>query len=97
MKAIRTKLSETNPERVDVFKAGAEGEVTKILTTFKDWDLYTGESVNSEDAMIALRNFREDGITPYMLFWKDGLIEEKVVGCVKDIVMVQGYVHINSN
>lgn len=29
--------------------------------------------------MIALMNFREDGITPYMLFFKDGIIEEKVV------------------
>ena len=34
------------------------------------------------DAMICLMNFRDDGITPYMLFWKDGLIEEKVVSGV---------------
>lgn len=31
------------------------------------------------DAMIALLNYREDGITPYMLFFRDGLIEEKQV------------------
>ena len=29
--------------------------------------------------MIALLNYREDSVTPYMLFWKDGLVEEKVV------------------
>ena len=29
--------------------------------------------------MVALMNFREDGVTPYMLFFKDGLVEEKVV------------------
>ena len=29
--------------------------------------------------MVALMNYREDGITPYMLFFKDGVVEEKVV------------------
>ena len=29
--------------------------------------------------MVALMNFREDGVTPYMLFFKDGVVEEKVV------------------
>ena len=29
--------------------------------------------------MVALLNFREDGLTPYMLFFRDGLVEEKVV------------------
>ena len=29
--------------------------------------------------MVALLNFHEDGLTPYMLFFQDGLIEEKVV------------------
>ena len=29
--------------------------------------------------MVVLMNYREDGVTPYMLFFKDGLIEEKVV------------------
>lgn len=33
--------------------------------------------------MIALMNFREDGITPYMLFFKDGLVEEKCVSKAK--------------
>ena len=28
-------------------------------------------------------NFREDGITPYMLFFKDGLVEEKCVSKAK--------------
>ena len=29
--------------------------------------------------MCALMDFREDGVTPYILFFKDGLEEEKVV------------------
>ena len=32
--------------------------------------------------MVALLNFREDGLTPYMLFFKDGIIEEKVVSLI---------------
>lgn len=31
------------------------------------------------DGMVGLLNFREDGITPYMLFYKDGLEVEKCV------------------
>lgn len=27
---------------------------------------------------VVLLNYREDGVTPYMTFWKDGLKEEKV-------------------
>jgi hypothetical protein len=27
---------------------------------------------------VALLNYREDGVTPFMTFWKDGLVEEKV-------------------
>ena len=79
MKKIIEGLAKTNPERVDIFKAGAKAEVAKILSSFKDWDFFTGES-NTDGGMVALLNYREDGITPYMLFWKDGLVEEKVVG-----------------
>lgn len=78
MKKIIEGLTKTNPERVDIFKAGAKAEVAKILSSFKDWDFFTGES-NIDGGMVALLNYREDGITPYMLFWKDGLVEEKVV------------------
>ena len=38
---------------------------------------YTGESMNP-DGMVALLNYREDGVTPYFVFWKDGLKEEKI-------------------
>lgn len=38
----------------------------------------TGESQNP-DGHVALLDYREDGITPYMLFFKDGVREEKYV------------------
>ena len=37
-----------------------------------------GEGQNP-DGMIGLLDYREDGVTPYMLFFKDGLEAEKVV------------------
>ena len=51
----------------------------QILDTFKDWEFFYGESGMDGGGMVALMNYREDGITPYMLFFKDGVVEEKVV------------------
>jgi hypothetical protein len=31
------------------------------------------------DSMVALLNYREDGVTPYFTFFKDGLAVEKLV------------------
>ena len=57
----------------------------QVFENFKDWQFFMGESCNVE-GMLALLNYREDGVTPYMLFFRDGLIEEKQVsvfwGCL---------------
>ena len=50
----------------------------QILAKFDDWDFFMGESMKPEGGL-GLLGFREDGITPYMLFFKDGLLEEKAV------------------
>ncbi|WP_423787568.1 hypothetical protein, partial [Klebsiella pneumoniae] len=42
-----------------------------------DWQFFTGESMNP-DGMVVLMNYREDGTTPYMVFWRDGLKEVKL-------------------
>lgn len=39
---------------------------------------FVGENMNP-DGMVALLDFREDGVTPYMIFFKDGLEIEKCV------------------
>ncbi|CAB4492927.1 unnamed protein product [Rhizophagus irregularis] len=49
----------------------------KVLGNFNDYQFYTGKNFEQE-GMIALLNYREDGITPYFTLFKDGLIEEKV-------------------
>lgn len=76
MKAIKAKLAESNPDRVQPFMAGAPAEVKKVLGNIKNLQFFTGESMNP-DGMVGLMDFREDGITPYFIFFKDGLEIEK--------------------
>ncbi|KAF9467240.1 translationally-controlled tumor protein [Collybia nuda] len=77
MKAVKTELSKTNPGRVDAFEKGAAAYAKKIVANFKDYEFYIGESMNP-DGMVALLNYRDDGVTPYFTFWKDGLKEVKL-------------------
>ncbi|GBE79476.1 translationally controlled tumor-associated [Sparassis latifolia] len=77
MKAVKTALQQSKPERVEAFEKNAQTFAKKIVANFKDYEFYTGESMNP-DGMIALLNYREDGVTPYFTFWKDGLKEVKL-------------------
>jgi hypothetical protein len=79
MKAVKAHLveSKASPEEVTAFEKGAQGFAKKLIANFKDYEFYTGESMLPE-GMIALLNYREDGVTPYLTFWKHGLKEEKV-------------------
>uniref|UniRef100_A0A665UM18 Translationally-controlled tumor protein homolog n=2 Tax=Echeneis naucrates TaxID=173247 RepID=A0A665UM18_ECHNA len=81
MKAIKAKLEENNPGRVEAFTEGAKSEVKKIVANIKNYQFFTGESMNPE-GMVGLLDFREDGITPFMLFFKDGLEVEKCVSAL---------------
>jgi hypothetical protein len=78
MKSIKAKLEQTNPDRIPDFEKKATGLVKKILGNLKDYEFYVGESMNP-DGMVALLNYREDGITPYLTLFKDGLKAEKYV------------------
>lgn len=73
---IKAKLEENNPDRVKPFMAGAQEEIKKIMGNMKNYQFFTGESMNP-DGMVGLLDFREDGITPFMTFFKDGLEIEK--------------------
>lgn len=77
MKAVKAHLEKEDPEKVAEFEQGATAQVKKILGNFKNYDFYTGESMDIE-GMIALMDYREDGVTPYFIFWKHGLKQEKV-------------------
>lgn len=77
MKAVKGYLAQNNPDRVEAFEKGAQGFAKKIVANFKDYEFYTGESMDP-DGMVVLLNYREDGTTPYLIFWKDGLKEVKI-------------------
>ncbi|XP_075708382.1 translationally-controlled tumor protein [Rhinoderma darwinii] len=76
MKAIKAKLEDTNPDRVKPFMTGAPSKIKDVLGNFKNYQFFTGETMNPE-GMVALLDFREDGQTPYLTFFKDGLDIEK--------------------
>ncbi|KAF5102936.1 hypothetical protein D0Z03_000313 [Geotrichum reessii] len=77
MKKVKTELAEKDPEAVAVFEKGAAAYVKKIVANFKDYEFFTGESMDP-DGMVVLLNYREDGTTPYLIYWKHGLSEDKV-------------------
>ncbi|KAH9943445.1 translationally controlled tumor-associated [Epithele typhae] len=77
MKAVKTHLQEHNPSRVEAFEKAAQAFAKKIVGNFKDYEFYVGENM-SPDGMVALLNYREDGVTPYFTFWKDGLKQTKL-------------------
>ncbi|KAG1755645.1 translationally-controlled tumor protein [Suillus lakei] len=76
MKAVSEKVGEKGGDVAD-FKAKANDFAKKIVGKFKDYEFYTGENMNP-DGMVALLNYREDGVTPYFTFWKHGLREVKL-------------------
>ncbi|ELK35200.1 Translationally-controlled tumor protein [Myotis davidii] len=78
MKSIKGKLEEQRPERVKPFMTGAAEQIKHILANFKNYQFFIGENMNP-DGMVALLDYREDGVTPYMIFFKDGLEMEKCI------------------
>lgn len=48
----------------------------QVLKNFNEYRFYTGERMDPE-GMVILQGYREDQITPYFIFFKDGLEEEK--------------------
>ncbi|KAM9233751.1 translationally-controlled tumor protein-like [Dugong dugon] len=76
MKSIKNKLEKQRPERVKPFMTEAAEQTKHVLADFKNYQLFTGENISPDD-MVALLDYCEDGVTPYMIFFKDGLEMEK--------------------
>jgi hypothetical protein len=64
MKTLKKALQEEGKteDEVKAFEKRAQGLAKKILGNFKDYEFYTGESMNPE-GMVALLNYREDGVS----------------------------------
>ena len=78
MKSIKGKLEEQRPERVKPFMTGAAEHIKHILANFRNYHFFIGENMNPDD-MVALLDCREDGVTPYVIFFKDSLEMEKML------------------
>lgn len=63
VKKLVTKIKETRSDYVPTFKANVSKAMRRILS-IGNWKFYRGE---------------DDGETPYMLFFKDGLYKEEAV------------------
>ncbi|CAG8570355.1 765_t:CDS:2, partial [Acaulospora colombiana] len=71
MKKLATHVQEKNPD-IDIkeWQTKINAFAKKILDKLK--------GTFNQDGMVALLNYREDGITPYFTMFKDGLDEQKV-------------------
>ncbi|TKC45276.1 hypothetical protein EI555_008773 [Monodon monoceros] len=50
------------------FMTGTAEQIKHILANFKNDQFFIGENMNP-DSMAALLDYREDGVTPYMIFF----------------------------
>ena len=55
---------------------GAAEQIKHILAKFIDYQFFIGKNMNP-DGMVALLDYRDDGVTPFMIFLKDGLEMER--------------------
>lgn len=74
------------------FQAGMTKLAKDILGKFDEYRFYLGENMNI-DGMVVLQYYREDGLTPVFIYFKDGLREEKYVSylldeCVSDYCLI---------
>lgn len=58
MKAVKEKLKEKNAseEEITAFEKGAQAYAKKIVGNFKDYDFYTGESMNPDGMYVSSRS-----------------------------------------
>ncbi|CAG8758359.1 785_t:CDS:2, partial [Racocetra persica] len=74
VKKLAEHVKKEQPDRdINEWKSKIQSFSKKVL----NYQFFTGESFNL-DGMIGLLNYREDGVTPYLSFFKDGLKEVKV-------------------
>lgn len=70
MKKVKESMKEkgASDEEIKEFETGASAFAKKVVGSFKDWEFFTGESMDP-DGMVVLLNYREDGTTPYVCVW----------------------------
>ncbi|KAL1844665.1 hypothetical protein VTK73DRAFT_2069 [Phialemonium thermophilum] len=81
LKNLKTKLIENGKSEDEVkafLKSALEFYTNNVLNKMNDWQFFKGETDHENEGNLVLLNYREDGVTPYVLVLKAGLKEEKV-------------------
>jgi len=81
MKKLKDKLTEQGKtERAEALVKNIQPIIKKVIGNIKEYDFFVGEGPESLElnGMVVLMFYKEDGITPYFWYFKDGLDEEKV-------------------
>lgn len=77
MAKVVAHLTAKRPERVDVFKKGAQKFIMEtVMANFSDFQFWTGKEMNPE-GMVVLSRYEEGQVAPTFYFWRDGVESEK--------------------
>jgi hypothetical protein len=77
MAQLKNYVQNHNPDRLEDFQKQVQAYVKKVASRFDEYDFFQGESLD-ENGMVVLQDFSEDGMTPYLYYFKDGVVAEKV-------------------
>ncbi len=73
---LKKRVEAKDASKVAAFQTGMQNWAKNVLKDFDNWRFYLGEKMDPE-GMVVLQGYREDNITPYFIFFKDGVREEK--------------------
>mmetsp|Transcript_14675 Transcript_14675/g.25079 ORF Transcript_14675/g.25079 Transcript_14675/m.25079 type:complete len:168 (-) Transcript_14675:681-1184(-) len=78
VRRIVAYVRQTHPQNIDKVRAGAPGFIRKVLAKLHECQFFTGESKDHEAGLVILM-YGDDGITPFLYYFLDGLKSEKKV------------------
>ena len=75
-KRVMAYLAENDAEEVDNFKTNSQAFVKALVGDFSNYQFFMGEAMDQE-AGLAYMFYKEDGVIPYIAYFKHGLKGEK--------------------
>ncbi|CAL8077647.1 unnamed protein product [Calicophoron daubneyi] len=73
---VKEHIAKSDPDRVGEFQKKVQAYMSQVIKDFKEYEFFLGENMHV-DGCVALMRYRPDDVTPYFVFLKDGLKEEK--------------------
>lgn len=89
MKAVKGKLAETNPDRVEAFEKGAQAFAKKLVANFKDYEFVSILSGRSRIVLISTcrnqytgESMNPDGMVALLNYREDGVTRKSAIYCI---------------